>query len=242
MKKKHCILVITPLALFLLWGCNCGWSLSDLKVIGKKPLSIRKFFHIVNHTDKTYTDNALYLLGFRKTKTSQWHLAYRSTNIVEERGNDYSHTLKKIKFIKPRETIHTLEKEADLWKVSPSGCDDNYTYYSASKIVFDKYKYKAEPGDSNEEARIFLLSLNSGKRKMFFGLYTYLGKMVKEKIGCETYEFIKWNMHPVFRQDHTYIYIYEDRMEVGLDKVSQVKLEGTQVDITKIPIVDLNCP
>ena len=182
-----------------------------------------RHFHIVNHTDNTYTKNAMYsLCNFKTAKRGgKWELIYLSRV-------DYDKMLfLKIKVIQSNKTTHRLENGKPI-ALARASC---YCGYDGNNR-------------RGEDEYLFLLSLNSGKRKIFFGIYDYDSKEVykRNEKDC-TNDFVKWDVHPVFQQKDIYIHIYEDKIVFKPDAIKAVvklKLTETeQVDPNTLPLVDL---
>lgn len=240
--KKHISFFIGLLAILIYSRCGVCFDIDDMITEGiePRPVSENKLFHIVNHTKKTYKNNGFYILGFMPEKASrQWHLFYRSETkefpgSLKGDIDEYSKTLKKIPLIKANETTIITKKDFAALGM-PQGCRlyEDYFYFN--------FETRAPGFEKGKSRRVFLLSLDSGKRKVFFGIHDYGIFMVTEEIDACRSKFIKWKIAPIFKKEKTEIHIYENKIEAE-GKVSEIEAKGKMLDIYKVPIVDVkNC-
>ena len=103
---------------------------------------------------------------------------------------------------------------------------------------------------------LFLLSLNGGERKIFFGAHHYT-VTTKYNLNDETCkaEFVKWDIHPVWQEKKLTIHIHNDKITFSDPKIKEVKkiclknlyddnfkIIGCEeeVDLNTLPLVDCN--
>ena len=217
------------IGLFLLQGCD----LLEPSCFGAKWVGYRgdlynpnleKYFTIVNHTKNTYTDNALYSL---------YHGYKRLDNDKKDLSKPYLFYLSCLKYhhriinrINPKQTINTEDEKLSL--TSNQGSFRHHTLYI-----------------TGNNGAFFMLSLNSGKQKIFFGRYNFHSKAITEtdEERC-TKRFIRWDIHPVWQVKNTKIHIYDDRIEIEkLDIMNKIKLDNDkEVELKTIPIIGIDVP
>ena len=205
--KKFIILVS-----FLLNSCGC-WEYDHVGFDDPRPDAVKKFT-IVNHTDKTYTNNALYDSFGEKIK-GIW--------------KSYSYSSLKINNIGSKKTIHKNEKSKAL-KLSPSllVCSKEYEDTSESNVTKGGY---------------FLLSLEGGNRKVFFGVHDYESKKVWKANDSDCKNYYTWDIHPVWQEKELTITIEKDgKITFSDPKIKEVKKISVQnskeiVDLHTLEIV-----
>ena len=92
--------------------------------------------------------------------------------------------------------------------------------------------------------KLFLCSLDDGKKKIFFGAYEYEYDVVwrDDNKECKRY-FVRFdNIHPVWQEKDLTIHIYNDKIEFSDKKIKEVKklklTKTEEVDPNTLPLVD----
>ena len=255
MKIKSVLMYV--LVIGSLQGCYC----LDYEQINETPplaVSNRKYFRIVNHTQNTYSNNALYVLSpVVRVADKKWYLLHEE--YIE--GNKLRPQIIPIKSIKAKETIDKLNNEKLILDNRNSGYDneffgcgikplDRITKYTTT--FYSKYHREKVGRDRGFANNVYLLSLNGGKQKIFFGASDFRYFEITEE-GTEpcTYKFVKWEIHPVFQgKENVRIDIYEDKVDIHpLDRARKMELiawfdadepkQKVELELAKLPIVAL---
>ena len=163
-------------------------------------LDLVKKFTIVNHTNKTYTNNVIYSVYAekKKEKNPTWKIYYFSKKYKLGKNEYYS--FHKIKMIKYQEKIKK-ENGKDL-KVSANGCRGEYLDYGGGFFVF---------------------SLDEGRKKVFFGHRDYLSKQIWGEGTSDCKRYYTWDIHPVWQEKELTIHIHNDKITFSDPKIKEVK-------------------
>lgn len=194
-----------------LYGCydfGCGESGRKIIEYNENHVKGLKQFTIVNHTNKTYINNALYRSFGEKIK-GIW--------------KSYSFSSLKINRIEAQKTMNKDEegKALQLTLSTPACSQQEYEDSSESDVTKGGY---------------YLLSLGGGERKIFFGAYDYQEKTVyirRDKENCISY--YRLDIHPALQETELTIEIYEDKIKEAQKKSVQNSKEV--VDLHTLEIV-----
>lgn len=150
--------------------------------------------------------------------------------------------------------LYLLEplKENGVWKLEYClGNVDHPLLQKISIIKPNKEINKNEKGkilklkiiNNNFSENVFLLYLDGGKRKVFFGAYERAYEIVwkDDNKECKRY-FVRFDVHPVWQKKELTIEIYKDRITFSDPKIKEVKKlrlsYDEYADPNTLPLVD----
>lgn len=196
--------------LFLTYGCLPCFEYTKVgepEYPDNEPIKEkRKYFTIVNHTDKTYKNNILTALcPQKKANTNIWQMSYNPNyNYIDKNQNRYKIVFNKIRMIGANKGVNKNEKN-NILRINGAYCRNGSSY------TYGKEK-------------LFLLSLDGGERKVFFGAYNFDYNVIwrDDDRECKRY-FVKYDIHPIWQEKKLTIEIYEDRIEFSDPKIKETK-------------------